>query len=79
MRPYDSDYDDLDDFEVPGVRSIRHMINERQRDELQLRGRRLVGPFGKIHGSDDDWDEFNDSDYDADEFDRYSGLDFDSH
>ena len=79
MRPYDTDYDDLDDFEVSGVRAIRHMINERQRDELRLRGRRLVGPLGKDHWSDNEWDDFNDSDYDADEFDKYSGLTIDNY
>jgi len=82
MRPYDSDYDDFDefdDFEVSGIRAIRHMMNERQRDELRLRGRRRAGPSGKGSWSDNEWGDFNDFDYDADEFDKYSGLTIDNY
>lgn len=72
MRPHDTDYDDfddIDDFGVPGIRAIRHMMNESQREELSLQGRSHPGPAGK-----DRW-----RDYDADEFDRFSGLTIDNH
>ncbi|MDH3546895.1 MAG: hypothetical protein OEN22_07330 [Gammaproteobacteria bacterium] len=85
MRPYDSEYDDFDDFDdfdFSGVRAIRHMVDERQRRELRLRGHRRARRYGKNRWDDDEWSDYDAddyADYDADEFDTYSGLSIDQH
>lgn len=88
MRPYDSDdseFDELDDFGYPDVRAIRHMVNQKQREELRSRGRRRGQSLRRDPRPEEDWSDYesyDDSDfddYDADEFDSYSGLEFDQH
>ena len=84
MRPYESDYeelDDLDDFGYPDNRAVRHMTNERQRDELRLRSRRRSRSYGKDRWQDDEWSDYDDDfdDYSSDDFDAYYGLNFDQH
>lgn len=88
MRPHDSNYDEFDDFDdfgYPEVRAIRHMVNERQRDELGPRGRRRSRLSEKDRWQDEEWSSYDDyddndyGDYNADEFDTYAGLIIDQH
>jgi hypothetical protein len=89
MRPFESDFDDLDEFDefdeldYGGVQTIRRMIKNRPRDEQRLEEHRRARPAGKHRRKYEDWSEYEDDsdyfDYNAEEFDRFSGLDFDRH
>ena len=76
MRPFESDFDDFDEFDGfeeldhGGVQTIRRMIHTRPRDEHRLEEHRRTRPAGKHRRK---------YDYNAEEFDRFSGLDFDRH
>lgn len=89
MRPFESDFDDFDEFDGfeeldhGGVQTIRRMIHTRPRDEHRLEEHRRTRPAGKHRRKYDDWSKCDDDsdyfDYNAEEFDRFSGLDFDRH
>lgn len=90
MRPFDDDFDDFDEYEefeeidelgYGGVQAIRRMIQDRKRNEYQFEEDRRGRQKGKHRRKHDDWSKYDDFDssdyfeYNADEFDRYSGLD----
>ena len=88
MPPQIDDYNDIDEFDdfgFGGIADIRRMINDRQRREQQLGGKRHCGPDGKdsshCDGCDQyvDYDDIDYEDYDEDEFDRSSGVSLDHH
>jgi hypothetical protein len=74
MRPFDDDFDDLDEFEFDSFAATRRLIGEKQRRHHKTGGRRRHVPSRNDRWNSDVWD-----DYDELEFDKYSGLDFDSH
>jgi len=80
MRPIDSNYNDFEDFDYGGVETVRRMIKRRQRDDLKHAVQRRAGLADKERWVNDDWGKYDCDgdpdyrDYDADEFDRYSGI-----
>ena len=75
MRPFNIDYDEIDefgDFGSGGIEAIRRVAKNRQRLEQRLEGRKRPG-----HGRKDPWDDdyrgqYNG--YNEDEFDGFSGV-----
>jgi len=80
MRPFDIDYDEIDEFDefgYGGIEAIRRMAKSRERLEERLEGRKRPG-----HARRDPWDN-NDcglyDGYDEDEFDRFAEMSFRHH
>lgn len=74
MRPFDDDYEDLDDFEFDNLEAGHRPTSERQRAHHKSAGRkRLSKPHKERWESDysetDDYDDYFD-----DEFDKHYGA-----
>jgi len=78
MRPFDDDYDDLDEFEFDSFAATRRLVSERQRQHLKSSGRKRPPKAHKERWADDNWDSSDDydgyDDYDEFEFDEFSGI-----
>jgi len=76
MRPFDDDYDDLDDFEFDSLAASRNLLRDRQHHHKSA-GRRRHKAVHKErweseHFSDDDFDDVYDRD-----FENYYDAEFD--
>lgn len=73
MRPFEHDYDDLDDLEFETFSPNRRP--HRSKHHHKAAGHRRQKPSHYEQWGSDDWDEFDGLDsYDALEFDSHSGI-----
>ena len=80
MRPFDSDYNEIDEFNefgYGGIEAIRRVAKNRQQLEQQLEGRKRRGHARKDPWDEDFWGQYDG--YNEDEFDQFSGINLGHH
>lgn len=72
MRPFDDEYEDLDEFDFDSFEATHRMANEKQRPHHKAAGRKHHRKAHKERWESDYSDR--DDDYFDDEFDKYYGI-----
>jgi hypothetical protein len=77
MRPFDDDYEDLDEFDFDSFAAAGPLTNEKRRPRHRAAGRKHHSKAHKERWENDysdryDYDDY--SDYYDDEFDKYYGI-----
>lgn len=78
MRPFDDDYEDLDEFDFDSFAAAGALTNKKRRPRHRAAGRKHHPKVHKERWENDYWDrdDYDDySDYYDDEFDKYYGID----